>query len=312
MTFRSDIQGLRGLAILLVVCYHAHLSSVSGGFIGVDVFFVLSGFLITGLLFKEFDATGDIRLGEFYARRIRRLLPASAVVLVATVLTAVLILSPLEQLNLASSGVATALYVSNLFFLRQSTDYLASPPEDNPFLHTWSLSVEEQFYLVWPTVILLLIKLTRSRRTCVGAMALIAMASFVLNVWLTGFAQPWAFFGSPARVWEFAAGGLVAVTPLTLGHGRERLRAISSFVGLAMIVVAAATFDRDTTFPSVAALLPVVGTMLGTCVWSRVQRCRRIVENPSDGVARGPIVRAGTSGTGRRWSLQTHSFLTLE
>jgi peptidoglycan/LPS O-acetylase OafA/YrhL len=279
MGFRSDIQGLRGLAILLVVAYHAHLSSASGGFVGVDVFFVLSGYLITGLLFKEFDTSGRIKLSEFYARRVRRLLPASAAVLVATVLIARLILSPLEQLNLASSGIVTALYISNLFFIRQSTDYLAAPPEGNPFLHTWSLSVEEQFYLVWPTLVLLLVKMTKSRRAWAAAIGVLAVASFLLNVWLTQFAQPWAFFGSPARVWEFAAGGLLAITRLTFRGVPSLLIELSSGLGLAMIVIAAVTFDRETTFPSIPALLPVVGTMLVLATGQASVRVARLLRN---------------------------------
>lgn len=261
MTFRADIQGLRGLAILLVVAYHARLSFASGGFVGVDVFFVLSGYLITGLLFKELSATGTVKLRDFYARRARRLLPASSFVLVTTVLVAVLLLSPLEQLTLAPSAIATALYVSNLFFIRQSTDYLASPPDENPFLHTWSLAVEEQFYLVWPTLILVLSKILRSRRACALGMGVVTLGSFALNVWLTGFAQPWAFFGSPARMWEFSIGGMAAVLPVAAAS-RRLFYECACAAGLAMIIVAAVGFDQTTTFPSVAALLPVIGSTL--------------------------------------------------
>jgi peptidoglycan/LPS O-acetylase OafA/YrhL len=262
MTFRTDIQGLRGFAILLVVCYHAHLATISGGFVGVDVFFVLSGYLITSLLLKEFQSTNSIRLSEFYARRVRRLLPASVVVFLTTVLAARFILSPLEQLNHGASGIATALYLSNLLFIRQATDYLASPPEDNPFLHTWSLSVEEQFYLIWPTLILFLLKLTRTFWYRAGAIALIAATSFTVNVWLTEFAQPWAFFGLPARVWELAGGGLLAMVPLNRRPGYKWLVEVTCGLGLVLIVIAATTFDSRTTFPSWAALLPVGGTML--------------------------------------------------
>ncbi|MDQ8155461.1 MAG: acyltransferase family protein [Gemmatimonadota bacterium] len=262
MTFREDIHGLRGIAILLVVAYHVHSRTFSGGFVGVDIFFVLSGFLITGILLRESAASGRINLLEFYARRARRLLPASAAVFLATVAVAAIVLSPLEQLTLSSAGVTTALYVSNLFFLRESTDYLASPPEGNPFLHTWSLSVEEQFYVVWPTVIWVVVATWRRPSARIGAIALLAAASFGLNVWLTGFAQPWAFFGPAARVWEFGAGALVAMWP------REGRPVPPTFcdalvgLGLALIVASATWMGRDTTFPGVAAAVPVAGTVL--------------------------------------------------
>ena len=260
--FRHDVHGVRGLAILLVVAYHVHLPPFGGGFVGVDVFFVLSGFLITGLLIEEFRTTGRIDLLEFYARRARRLLPAAAVVFASTMVAAALLLSPLEQLNLSGAALATALYVSNLYFLREATDYLAAPPEGNPFLHTWSLSVEEQFYLVWPTVFLLIASMLRDRRRWPIAVVLVAAASFALGVWLTATAQPWAFFGSPARVWEFAAGALAAMVPAAVLGRRPLLSEVCVGAGLLMIGAAAVSFGTATSFPGVAAAVPVTGTVL--------------------------------------------------
>ena len=154
-SFRPDIQGLRALAVLSVVFYHARLPFFSGGYVGVDVFFVISGYLISGLLMREVEQKGRIDLLKFYARRIRRLLPAALVVLVATVIAARIWLSPLEQLELVPSVLFSALYASNLLFAFKATDYLAGGVHSNLLLHTWSLSVEEQFYLMWPAVIML-------------------------------------------------------------------------------------------------------------------------------------------------------------
>ena len=152
-TYRPDIEGLRGVAVCLVVAYHASPRRFHGGFIGVDVFFVLSGYLITGLLVREITETGRLSLAGFYARRARRLLPASALVFLGTILACSLFLSPVQQYHLGDSGSHTALYISNFWFLRQATNYFAPAIGNNPFLHTWSLAVEEQFYLVWPAII---------------------------------------------------------------------------------------------------------------------------------------------------------------
>jgi peptidoglycan/LPS O-acetylase OafA/YrhL len=172
--FRADIEGMRGVAVLLVVAFHAGLSICRGGFVGVDVFFVLSGYLITGLLVKEVVTTGRIDMPRFYARRARRLLPASTLMLGVTVCVALFVFSPLEQERLARAAVATAAYMSNIFFLRRSTDYFAPDVHSNPLLHTWSLGVEEQFYLVWPIMISMILKVTsRSQRALTGAMAVV-------------------------------------------------------------------------------------------------------------------------------------------
>src|SRR5215471_3502329 len=149
-TFRPDIEGLRGVAILLVVFYHLEIVGFSGGYVGVDVFFVLSGYLITGLLLKEIQTTGHLRLANFYGRRARRLLPAAALTLAVTCLASYWLLSPVEQMLLPTSAIATATYTSNIYFAKKATLYLPRVTDANPFLHTWTLSVEEQFYLAWP------------------------------------------------------------------------------------------------------------------------------------------------------------------
>ena len=250
--FRRDIEGLRGLAILLVVAYHA----------GVDVFFVLSGYLITGLLVAEIGATGRVDFAAFYARRARRLLPAAFTVLVATMLIGRVVYAPVEHRDLANSGLATALYVSNIHFARSATDYLAEA-DTNPLLHTWSLAVEEQFYLFWPALVLLALA-GRGRRIrparLAATMVVMGAASLALCVWLTGESQPWAFFLLPTRAWEFAIGALARMLP-TGAPAAWRPRGVA-WVGFLAVVAAGTMFGNDTVFPGAAAALPVVGTAL--------------------------------------------------
>ena len=244
------------------------------------MFFVLSGYLITWLLVHEAEETGTVDLVRFYARRARRLLPAVAVVLVATVAVGVLVLAPFEQEELAKSAVATAAYVSNVFFARRATDYLGAAAEDNPLLHTWSLSVEEQFYVLWPLFVLFAFGALKwqkrsgrrpSRRRLVGWMAAVAVVSFAASVYLTGVRQPWAFFLSPLRAWEFAAGalGMLVGSGVALAGSRRlnpgRVSAVEGalgWAGLATIFGVGVWYGAETPFPGVAALLPVVATVL--------------------------------------------------
>ena len=146
--FRPDIEGLRGIAILLVVAFHANVAWLAGGYVGVDVFFVISGFLITGILAREVEETGDVDLAAFYARRARRLLPAFLVVLLATLALSLWLYAPIDQPAVASDARAVALHYGNVLFASSAVNYHATAT--NPFLHTWSLAVEEQFYVVWP------------------------------------------------------------------------------------------------------------------------------------------------------------------
>ena len=161
-SYQPEIQGLRAFAVLLVIFYHSGLPGLPGGFVGVDVFFVISGYLITGLLLREIDKAGDISLPRFYARRFQRLLPAAVLVLMATTAIAWYVYSPLALKQYSSSAFATAVYVSNIWFAHLSTDYLAEDTNSNPLLHTWSLGVEEQFYIVWPLLILIVFRLSSS------------------------------------------------------------------------------------------------------------------------------------------------------
>jgi peptidoglycan/LPS O-acetylase OafA/YrhL len=244
---------------LSVVFYHARLPFFSGGYVGVDVFFVISGYLISGLLMREVEQKGRIDLLKFYARRIRRLLPAALVVLVATVIAARIWLSPLEQLELVPSVLFSALYASNLLFAFKATDYLAGGVHSNLLLHTWSLSVEEQFYLMWPAVIMLgayLAMKTRGRSSApfrAGAlvsMASVCVLSLSLALWTMRVSQPWAFFGSPMRAWEFAAGGLAfMVTPYVARRCSDRVKDALVALGFAVTMGAVLFFDDRTPFP---------------------------------------------------------------
>lgn len=261
--FRLDIEALRALAILLVVAYHAHLPGFGGGYIGVDVFFVLSGYLITGLLVREIRSTGRLDLVAFYVRRILRLLPAAITVVVATLLIGRIVFPPVDHRVLANSGVATSLYLSNVYFARAATDYLGTP-DTNPLLHTWSLAVEEQFYLFWPMLVLLMLTGLRGRprpRHLAAGMVGLAAVSFGLCVWLTWRSQPWAFFLLPTRAWEFAVGALVRMVPDRWVRAPLHAGGVI-WVGLIMTVAAGTQFGADTVFPGAAAMLPVMGTGL--------------------------------------------------
>lgn len=187
-THRRDLDGLRAVAILLVLAYHAGVRLIPGGYVGVDVFFVISGFLITGLLLQEVARTGTISIRDFYARRARRLLPASALVLVVTVLVSHAIMSPLAAERTNGDAIASALYVANWHFAMQTTDYFAAQVNASPLLHYWSLAVEEQFYMLWPMLLLGAIGLgvarshrfdTQALRRIILALGVVGLVSFL-------------------------------------------------------------------------------------------------------------------------------------
>lgn len=262
--FRPDIEGLRGVAILLVVLFHARLGALAGGFVGVDVFFVLSGFFITGLLVREREATGDVRLTEFYGRRVLRLLPALLVVLAATLGIVFALYAPIDRPFVAGTARAVALHAGNVEFARGALNYFGS--SDNPLLHTWSLAVEEQFYLVWPLLLVVLVPLllrddsdhaTARRRTTI-AIALAGLASLAASLVLTRTSQPWAFYGMPTRIWEFALGGAVWLALADRAPPSARAGMALQAMGLAAIVIAALSYDRATPYPGAAALAPAL------------------------------------------------------
>jgi peptidoglycan/LPS O-acetylase OafA/YrhL len=243
--------------------YHAGVAGFGGGYVGVDVFFVLSGFLITGLLVRELEATGTIGLAAFYARRARRLLPAAAVALAVTVLASAILLPPLRVGDVAADGAAAALYASNIRFAVQATDYLQASQAPSPLLHYWSLGVEEQFYLFWPTLLIL--------PTCLGwgsiprlamTIGVVSAASLVLSIVLTHVSAPWAFYSLPTRAWELGMGALIALAALRSVALPRSVAAASAIAGVTMIVAAGAVFDTGTPFPGTGAVLPTAGAGL--------------------------------------------------
>jgi peptidoglycan/LPS O-acetylase OafA/YrhL len=292
--FRADIEGLRAIAVLAVVLFHAETPGVGGGFIGVDVFFVISGFLITGLLWREVSTAGTVRLRRFYGARARRLLPASAAVGVVTLIASAVLLPALQARSVIGDGIASALYVSNYWFVLRGVDYFASHVPPSPFQHYWSLGVEEQFYLVWPALIIATAwiirrarrrtratqaQATSSKRPYLVVLALIAAASFALSFAATYVVPAAAFFSLPTRAWQLAVGGLVA---LTAGQWRRlpaRAAAITGWAGLGVIVLACTRLSPDTLYPGIAALLPVLGAALviGAGCAAPAQGCGRVL-----------------------------------
>ncbi len=267
-TFRPDLEGLRAVAVALVLLYHARVPLVTGGYVGVDVFFVLSGFLITGLLVRELSGTGRVDFPAFYARRARRLLPASALTLIVTIALAAILLPPVHMPDVAGDTVAAGLYVSNMRFAIQATDYLGSTLAPSPVLHFWSLGVEEQFYLFWPALLALTagVAFRAGRREDglrrVGiALGVVFSASLLFEVWLTGADQPWAFFSLPARAWELALGGLLSL-PVAARLVPRRLAPQLGWLGLALIVASGFVLNDTTVFPGLAVLLPTMGSAL--------------------------------------------------
>jgi peptidoglycan/LPS O-acetylase OafA/YrhL len=258
-TFRPDVEGLRAVAVLLVVAAHAGVPFLAGGYAGVDVFFVISGFLITGLLLREAEQTGRISVARFYARRAVRLLPAATLVLAATLLAARLFLPVVRLSEFVRDALSAAGYVANLRFAATGTDYLNADASPSPFQHFWSLAVEEQFYLVWPLLILAAAHLARRRRPLAALLATLVAASFALSVTETARSAPWAYFGPHTRAWELGAGALLALA----GTRVRRLpaRALLGWAGLAAIVLAALRFDDATPFPGWRAAVPVAGAV---------------------------------------------------
>jgi peptidoglycan/LPS O-acetylase OafA/YrhL len=259
--FRPDIEGLRALAVGLVIASHAELPFLRGGFVGVDVFFVLSGYLITSFLMQEISSSGTVNFARFYARRARRLLPAAITMVLVVCSAEAIIMNPLAQFNTLKAAFATVLYSSNLYFAHLQLQYFDQHSATNPLLHTWSLAVEEQFYLIWPVLLLLLARTIKSVRGRSIALAAVSLASFVLCVWLTTTNSILAFFETPARVWEFGAGGLLVFIPERWLGGHRRLWSWLGGIGI-IALTAGAEWIHASMFPGYVAVIPVVGTLL--------------------------------------------------
>jgi peptidoglycan/LPS O-acetylase OafA/YrhL len=279
--FRSDVEGLRAVAVLLVVLYHAGLAPISGGYVGVDIFFVISGFVITTTLAREVERRGTISIAGFYARRATRLLPAATTVILVTLVASWLWLPPILFGDIVGDALASTLYAVNYRLAHVGVDYFASDVP-SPLQHYWSLAVEEQFYLVWPLLLIAVAVLGRGRggqaRRTVGnawtvlVLVAIIVASFVACVAITRRSLPWAYFGAPTRAWELALGALVAVGARRLARVPSPLAAVVTWAGMAAIAGSALGFDDATVFPGYAAALPVAGAALviaGGCTTPR-------------------------------------------
>ena len=255
MRYRPEIDGLRAVAVLPVIAYHAGLPGFAGGFVGVDVFFVISGYLITGILAGDL-AEGRYSIARFYERRARRILPALFVVLAASVVAAHWLMMPPAFMDFAASVVAVVLFLSNMLFISE-VDYFAPAAEDVPLLHTWSLAVEEQFYILFPLILWGLWKLGRGRALAWGVLA-ITLISLAFSEWAWRADPASSFYFLPSRAWELGAGALCALIPARPG---PRLRQAMGLAGLAAILGSVTWLDRSFPFPSLWALLPVGGAV---------------------------------------------------
>lgn len=300
-TYRADIQALRGVAVLVVVLFHAGLG-FSGGYVGVDVFFVVSGFVITGLIVPELDHSGRLRFGEFYARRVRRLVPSLAAVSLATMALSVVLLSPTgAQQEAAKTAGAASLFSANVYLYRYGVPYFR-PDVENPFLHTWTLAVEEQTYLLLPLVVFALWhlgrRLGRTRTVLVAGIAAISAASLVLSILLAyrpgvvpaPLPQRFAFYLPFTRLWEFGVGAGLALVAHRLPQ-RRALGGVLGVVGLGAVVAATLGLDADTAFPGSWALAPVAGAGLLLVAGSMSQQWQRAMARPS-------LVRLGDESYG--------------
>jgi len=273
--YRSDIEGLRAVAILLVVAAHARMTQFAGGFVGVDVFFVLSGYLITGLLVQEIRSEGRLDLRMFYARRLRRLLPGLLLMLLGACVLGRLLLAPDQQTDQANAAAGATLWLSNFVFAFGNMDYFGASADSNLFLHTWSLGVEEQFYLVWPLLLAFAAGVWRGRAgwhrpRVIVAMTLVLASSLLLSTWWMHKNPLFAFYLMPARAWQFALGAIVfllfgspAMSSLLANDANAGpYRAtiwLAGWLGLIAILVAAASIDGTTPYPGAWALCPSLG-----------------------------------------------------
>jgi peptidoglycan/LPS O-acetylase OafA/YrhL len=277
--FRPDVEGLRAVAIVLVVLYHVHAGLAPGGYVGVDVFFVISGFLITGQLVRELRADGRISFVAFYARRARRILPAATLTLIVTAVASALLLDPLAAKRALDDVLPAIYFGANFHFAAQGADYFNAGLSPSPIQHFWSLAVEEQFYIVWPLLLvvssLVWLRVRRrsgreqARRPVIGAVAVVlavlAAISLMASIRQTATSPSWAYFSIVTRAWELAVGAVVALALPLVARLDRRLAIPLSWVGLGCIALAAALFSDTTPYPGDSALLPVLGTAAVIC-----------------------------------------------
>jgi peptidoglycan/LPS O-acetylase OafA/YrhL len=261
-TYRPELDGLRSIAVYLVLLFHAGLGHFDGGFIGVDLFFVISGFVVTNVILSEIDETGRLDLGRFYARRVRRLLPAAVTVILATAAVFLLIAPVVRRLALVGDAQSALLYVANWNFLLEDTDYFAGAVEESPYLHFWSLAVEEQFYLLFPVLLLFLVGRTRARPWALPAALGGVLVLSVVSQLVWGRLNPtWAYYGTDARLYQLMAGAVLAVV---LRRGllrlpRPALSHLAALTGLAtLLVLATGLVDTTPTWRGLGATAAAV------------------------------------------------------
>lgn len=262
--FRPDIQGLRAIAVLLVVLYHAKMPGVRGGFVGVDVFFVISGFLITGQLVREIKKYGKISFANFYLKRIRRLMPPAAVVVIITLAVSWFFASPLQTRSLGTDAIFTAIYGLNYRLAIEGINYQNETAPPSALQHFWSLAVEEQYYLIWPLIIMMIVLLARPwwhRVLPVVLVAGIAVSLYVSQAMLHND-QPLSYFSIQSRAWELGIGALIALVADRLEHLPRVIRILTSWSGFAVVLLCGFWYTGSTIFPGYNALLPVVGAAL--------------------------------------------------
>ncbi|MCS5721291.1 acyltransferase [Herbiconiux sp. CPCC 203407] len=259
--FRSDIQGLRAVAVVAVVLAHV-LGWPRGGFVGVDVFFVISGFLITGVLIRDHETHGRLSLRRFWATRLRRIAPAAVLVLAATTMAAWFLFNQPRFVQTAWDAASSFLLVSNWRFAAEGTDYFAMDDAVSPLQHFWSLSVEEQFYIIWPVLLLVVLLLFRKRGRAAAGLLLTVLvaASFAFALWQSAADAPVAYFSTLTRVWELGLGALLATAAPLLARLPLALRAVLGWAGLAGILVSFFVIDDTVLFPAPWAALPVLAT----------------------------------------------------
>ena len=247
--FRADVQGLRAVAVTLVLLFHAHVPGMGGGYVGVDVFFVISGFVITGLLLRERSSSASTSILSFYARRVRRIIPAATLVIVVAVVASYAVLGPLGGAQTAGDARWASFFLINVHFASTGTNYLASQLPPSVLQNYWSLAVEEQFYLLYPTIFLVVAGLSSRlslRRRLAIVLGAAAALSFAFSVVQTSSNQTATYFSTFSRLWELAVGGLVAISSAKLRTLPASISVAISWSGLGLILLAAISFSSST------------------------------------------------------------------
>lgn len=265
--YRADIDGLRAIAVLSVFIHHLNASVLPGGFIGVDIFFVISGYLITSQILKDFEQ-GTFSLKQFYKRRINRIVPALVTVLIVSITAGLFLLSPADLTKLVKSAFLAMIGLSNIFFWREYGNYFAGNAAEAPLLHTWTLGVEEQFYLIWPVILIFLFKLLRKHLT--SSLFILAAAGVLLSQIAIGIVASASYYLLPTRFFELMVGGLLAQVGLVRSSPTVFSSRISFTFGMLLILGSLFLLSKSSPFPGINAFWPCLGAAL--LIWSGTNR----------------------------------------